>query len=636
MIERNEVVKTYGIKAMTTIANDLGLEKFNERSKNALCPFHSEKTPSFSFDEKTNIWHCFGCGANVDIVSHSIEYHGHSYIQAIESLCEEIGIDSDINIKDNTKRNREDEKKYKTPITKLHELSNKTISYVEKRGIKKNTLDFWRVKEVEKDFKHKEQGWVKRNALAFSSYDEYNKLTNISYRSGDKLFAQEAECKLIMYGAWHVDTTKPLIITEGQFDAMTIWQSGFKNVVSVPAGASNRSYLIENFEFLNQFPELIFWIDNDNPGRLAGNNLKEKFTHARIVIHTEYKDANDVLVNLGEQEIKRFLNEKPPLPSGIKGISNAHYDVNEPLESERIETGFSDYDKFVKDLRMQKLSVVFGRDNEGKSTFISQIVAHQLTRDTKVFLNSAELGDQGIQDWLYKQIINGEAGCFEKVNGKYQEEFKLKKGVLDAIRKYTEDKLYIIDPSDTNIISDNDVLFEQMAILATKFDVRLFILDNLQAILTSKYADINRDQSFFMERCRQFAKTYNCHVMVVAHPHKVEELKVTSETKTGNLNKDNVSGSKDITNKAHTVIAIERDFAEEKTFDMILTSLKNKQNSARRGFKYMFDSTTFMFYNDEVKTVDNNKTWKKFLAADIDKKTFNKIEITRKLDNPFD
>ncbi len=641
MIDRSEVVKAYGEKAMNKIASDLGVEKFSERTRTGLCPAHSEKTGSFVFNEKTNIFHCFGCGHNVDIVSHTIDYENLSYIQAIKKLCDEIGIDHQIEQRDNSQEKRSDEVEYRKPKDKTSDLSEGMVKLSGSRGINKNTLDYWRVagqinhtfrtKEgaFEDAYEYDEKWYVKRNAYAFRVYDEYNELVNVAYRSKEKLFAQENGCKLIMWGAWHVDPSKPLVITEGQFDAMAIWQSGVTNVVSLPAGASNRKYLEVNYEFLKQFPELIFWIDNDNPGRLAGNNLKEKFTNARVVIHKECNDANDVLVKLGEKEIVRFLNELPPLPNGIKGIAEAHYNVDEPIESERIETGFTDFDRHTQDLRMQQLTVVVGRDNEGKSTWISQVVAHQMYRNVKTFLNSAELGDQGVQEWMYKQMINGESKCYNRKNGKYGAVYSLKNSVLDAIRRYTKDKLYIVDPTDSDIVSSNDVLFERMALLATKFGVKLFVLDNLQAILTSKYSDLNRDQSFFMERCRQFAKTYNCHVMVIVHPHKVEELKVDETTATGNLTKDNVSGSKDITNKAHNVISIERNFSGE-YFDMIITNLKNKVNSLRYGFKYLFDSETLNFYNDDMNRINSDETWKKYLSDDVDRNTYEKLTVKDK------
>lgn len=610
MIERQEVISQYGDKAEDYIVNALGVAEYNHRTHKGLCPFHSEKTPSFSYNPKTHSFKCFGCGATVDIVSYYIEHENMSYIQAIETICDNEGIQHDIDKKDNSHIKRQDEQKYTRPSIETNELSEGMILQMKKRGIEKSTLDFWRVKAAEAYFKS-----GKQKGFAFPYYDEDNVLTNYSFRSKNKEFAQHPGCKSILWGMWHIDTTKQLIIVEGQIDAMSVWQSGIKNVVSIPAGANNRQYIENNFDFLSRFEEVIFWIDNDEPGRTAGQNLKSRLPNARIIHHTEFKDPNEVMLNLGVEEVIRFINQLPPLPNGIKLISDAQYDVKDADETNRIETGFHDFDRHVNDWRAQQLSVVFGRDNEGKSTFISQVVTHQLHKGVKTFLFSAELGEQSIQDWLYKQLIGDQKDCFIKQQGKYETFYSLRPEVLTAVRKYTKDKLYIIDESDEEIVMSNDVLFKRMAVLASKFGVKLFVMDNLQAILTSKFSDINRDQSYFMERCRQFAKKYRVHVIVVAHPHKVEELTASDDTTVGNLKKDSISGSKDISNKAHNIISIERDFSGE-YFDMILTNLKDKHKGIRKGFKYNFSSQTKRFYNEDVPN-QSKEDFTKWIKYDI-------------------
>ena len=614
MIDRADIIKSYGDRAMTTIANDLGV-KMNERTKQGLCPMHSEKTPSFTYDPKKDRFHCFGCGYSTDIVSHYIDYHNMSYVQAVQAICDEIGIDSQMEVKQNLQQVRKDAIEFKQPSEVSGQLSDPMLEYMKSRGLKKDTLEYWRVKSGTTNF-NVDGNWTKKKAYAFKSYDEFNKLTNISYRTKDKLFMQEKGCKAILWGMWHIDPSEQLIVVEGQLDAMSVWQSGTKNVVSIPAGANNRKYLEYNYDFLNQFDDLIFWIDNDESGRTAGQHFKDRFPEARIIHHEECKDPNEVLTKLGPKEIQRFLNQKPPLPKGTMQIADARYEPDEASEEERLETGFKDFDEHVNDWKMQQLSVVFGRDNEGKSTFISQLVTHQLHRGMKTFLYSAELGDQGIQEWLYKQLIAGGKDCYTKKSGKYGPVYTLRPEILKAIRSYTKDKLYIVDQSNEEILASNDVLFNRMKKLATKFGVKVFILDNLQAILTFKFSDINRDQSHFMERCRQFAKTYNVHVIVVAHPHKVEELDAKEDTVVGNLKKDSISGSKDISNKAHNIISIERDFTGEQ-FDMILTNLKDKHRGTRKGFKYFFDRSTLRFYNDIV----TNKSlidWTKYLSYKLE------------------
>jgi len=594
VIDRQELIKAIGDRAEQYIVNALGVVNYNERTHKGLCPFHSEKSPSFSYDTKTHTFKCFGCGETVDVVSYLIDHEGLSYIEAIKQLCDEEGIDAQIDDVSIAHKKREDEQVYVKPNVKATELTDAMVNHIKSRGISERTIKNFRVVASTQNFKD-----GNKKAFAFPCYDENNDLVNYSFRTKDKMFKQVKDAKSILWGMWLVQDFKQLVITEGQFDTMAVYESGVKNVVSIPAGSNNRKYIDNCFEFLSKFDELIFWIDNDEPGRHAGQNLKDRFPNARILAHNECKDPNEVLIKLGKEEVKRFLNQKPPLPKGFKDISDANYDLKEPEETERIETGFADYDRHINDWKMKQLTVVFGRDNEGKSTFISQIVAHQLHRRVKTFLFSAELGEQSIQDWLYRQLVGSCKNCYTKESGKYEAYYALKSEVLKAVRDYTKDNLFIIDESQEEIINSNEILFQRMGILASKFGVRLFLLDNLQAILTSKFSDINRDQSYFMERCRQFAKKYNVHVVVVAHPHKVEELTADENTTVGNLKKDSISGSKDISNKAHNIISIERDFTGV-FFDMILTNLKDKHRGVRKGFKYNFNTRTQRFYNDDV------------------------------------
>ena len=72
--------------------------KFNKNNKTC-CMFHNEKTPSFSVDEKKNMWKCFGCNKGGDAIQFLREYKGLNYAEA----CEELGIKS-------IKIAREDEK----------------------------------------------------------------------------------------------------------------------------------------------------------------------------------------------------------------------------------------------------------------------------------------------------------------------------------------------------------------------------------------------------------------------------------------------------------------------------------------------------------------------------------------------
>jgi DNA primase len=57
-----------------------------------LCPFHQEKSPSFSVSETKQFYHCFGCGAHGSAINFLMEYAGLSFVDAIEDLASTIGL----------------------------------------------------------------------------------------------------------------------------------------------------------------------------------------------------------------------------------------------------------------------------------------------------------------------------------------------------------------------------------------------------------------------------------------------------------------------------------------------------------------------------------------------------------------
>ena len=58
-----------------------------------LCPFHKEKTPSFTVNEEKGFYHCFGCGAHGDVISFAMSTENLSFPEAVERLAEQAGLE---------------------------------------------------------------------------------------------------------------------------------------------------------------------------------------------------------------------------------------------------------------------------------------------------------------------------------------------------------------------------------------------------------------------------------------------------------------------------------------------------------------------------------------------------------------
>ena len=113
------------------------------------------------------------------------------------------------------------------------------MKFFDSRGIRKDTMDFWRVKQAKTKLNDKVQ-----IAMTFPCYDEDGELKHITYRGAKKQVKQSYKTLPILYGMWHIRDFDTLVITEGQIDCMSVWQSGFENVVSIPAGAGNNSNIL--------------------------------------------------------------------------------------------------------------------------------------------------------------------------------------------------------------------------------------------------------------------------------------------------------------------------------------------------------------------------------------------------------
>ena len=112
-----------------------------------LCPFHPEKTPSFSVAPDKQIYHCFGCGAGGNAISFLMEYEKISFIDSLKTLSERYGVELNLN------RDEGSDKFF----SQLYEVHNQAVSffknnlesvggkkileYLKSRGLDSNTIE---------------------------------------------------------------------------------------------------------------------------------------------------------------------------------------------------------------------------------------------------------------------------------------------------------------------------------------------------------------------------------------------------------------------------------------------------------------------------------------------------------------
>ncbi|TMK53295.1 MAG: DNA primase, partial [Actinobacteria bacterium] len=123
----------------------------------ALCPFHAEKTPSFSLDPAKGLWHCFGCGEGGDTIRLIEKIENLSFVEAIERLAQMTGVDlhyeqlSDADRAAHRRRarlvdaHREAAAYYHETLKRASEASDARAYLLQQRGFTKETLELFQV-----------------------------------------------------------------------------------------------------------------------------------------------------------------------------------------------------------------------------------------------------------------------------------------------------------------------------------------------------------------------------------------------------------------------------------------------------------------------------------------------------------
>ena len=552
------------------IAQDLGLKFKNNK---CLCFKHSESNPSMSYDSKKKKFKCFSCSASYDIFNHYQEYYNKSFLEALKSIVSDFNLNIDVII------NESDRKPKKSPTK--HENYNKNIlTYCEKRNISKATIDYVGVKE-------------NNNCVVFEYRNELgehlaNKYRKTKKSEGPKMWFEKGTNVNTLFNMDKINISDPLLITEGEFDCLSAIEAGFKNAVSIPSGVnSTNEWITSNWTFIEQFEEVIIWFDNDEAGIKGAREVFNRLPNSSVkIVRCEVaNDINELLHKYGKLAVlKQIEKASTPVLEGVATLDMIEdFDVH---EAETLKTGIEYIDDKLIGMVFGSLNVLSGRNGSGKSTILNQIyIAEAIAQGYKTFLFSGELIGGNVKYWLLQTLANEEQ--FAEYTAK--DGHKYKKVTIQSKEKIVndmKDRFFLYDSDDYRI----EAIIEKMTILAKRYGVRVFVIDNLMTI-ESSLKDKYEAETDVVKKLKNFAKKYNALVHLVAHPRK---------SMNDEIEKDDVAGSANLTNLADYVTTISRAKDEEVEYDAILKILKNRHTGVNVGKKLMFDIDRKRFFSSET------------------------------------
>lgn len=478
-------------------------------------------------------------------------------------------------------------KVYKKPEVKLSNITDSCIKYMELRKISLETLEHF-------DIKSDPNG-----NLTFPYRDENGehvlnkfRLPRAFKKGIDKCkMWQEGEGRPILFGMDKVDTEKPLVITEGEIDCLAVYQSGYKNVTSIPFGTNNMEWINECWDWLKNIDEVILWFDNDEAGRKSVDEVSKKIGiyKCKIVDQKEFKDINELLYKSGSKKVLEYIETSNFVPiQNLTRLSDC-----KQKDCERIKFGNRFLDYQLGGCKMSELTVWTGKRGSGKSTVLNQTIADTVEQKTKVFIYTGELANSKAKQWLDRQIAgeNHVISWIDDFTGR--EEYGVSKEVERNLSEWYKDYIFAYGDDGEDSLED---LLEVMEYAYRRHNVKRYILDNLKTIRYNDNKDFYRQQANTINALRKFVKNYNVHIDLVVHPRKTANRELEDE---------DVGGSSDIIDLAHNIVEVRRISKKEK--EEIMTKVNQE----------LTEKDMIMRENDTILRIKKNREY-----GDVDTEAF--------------
>lgn len=321
-----------------------------------LCPFHNEKSPSFSVSQSKQMFHCFGCGAGGNVFTFVMEYENFTFPEAIQFLAEKAGValpelsyDEEAKKRDNTRArilelNKDTAKFYyymlRSPEGRIgmdylrrRELSEETMNrfglgyagqdassmlrYLRGKGYSDNLIREAGLVNFDEKHGMYDKFW---NRVMFPIQDSNHRVIGFGGRvmgDGKPKYLNSPETVVFdksrnLYGLNYARTSRKdhMILCEGYMDVIAMHQAGFTEAVASlgTAFTSGQASLIKRYT-----QTVLLTYDSDEAGTKAALRaipiLKEAGLTGKVIHLEPYKDPDEFIKNLGAEEFQKRIDE---------------------------------------------------------------------------------------------------------------------------------------------------------------------------------------------------------------------------------------------------------------------------------------------------------------------------------------
>ncbi len=417
-----------------------------------LCPFHNEKTPSFTVNDQKGFFHCFGCGAHGDIISFVIDSEGLNFKEAVIKIAEDFGIPIPQAKPIDAVKENKIERDYLI-LEKVAQFFEKNLhtengfearNYLKKRGLNSTIAKKFRIGFAPNSYESlgeflrsqnfsedeilrcgiigkSDRGKIYdkfRNRVIFPITDKKNRVIAFGGRSiGDELpkYLNSAETEFFkknqtLYNSFlarkAIFSKGYVVVVEGYMDAIALFKSGLENVVAGLGTALGSEHLKELF-FLTD--KIVICLDGDSAGIRAAKRVSEVSLplisakkNISFCILPNQLDPDDFVKEFGAQEIEKLFLDATPLSQALFDFALLE------LKLEKKQKISAENKAKIESFLNEKIELI--KDNSSKKYF-SQFFRDSLFIFGRGQKNSQNLSqkiypkNQNLSDNLAKQII---------------------------------------------------------------------------------------------------------------------------------------------------------------------------------------------------------------------------------------
>lgn len=369
------------------------------REYSGLCPFHKEKTPSFTVNEEKGFYHCFGCGAHGSAFDFVMETEGLDFREAVEKLASEVGMQVPQDSPEERKRAERKKTLYDVVEAACRHFESllakpegaRALAYLRDRGLSDQTIKTFRLgfapdrrdgmkaalgPQGHSDAELLAAGLIIkrddgstydrfRGRVMFPILDRRGRVVAFGGRilgDGEPKYLNSPETDLfhkghLLYAMEKAQAAarsgQALVVTEGYMDAIALYQAGFEGAVA-PLGTALTEDQIR--ELWKVAPEAVLCFDGDNAGARAAARAAERAlpilragVGLRFATLPQGEDPDSLIQTQGAAAFKRVLDEAKPLSQVLWDMEVAAGPTDTPEGRAGLQKRLDDHVRRIED-----------------------------------------------------------------------------------------------------------------------------------------------------------------------------------------------------------------------------------------------------------------------------------------------